>query len=489
MDSLFSGFARLRRPLQALATLGDQTAEDEQAKAGPATAAGPVDSEDGVVGSSPSVFRQLLKSASGTAVLQATSNGLGFLTALLLARFLGRAAYGLYAFSFAWANLLALLSTIGIDSFLVRGIAMYDVQGRRRLMKGLLRRTNQLVLLTSMTIAIGGCVVAALWLSPSLRGPFCVAMLLVPLTSLTLLRQGAMRAFGHVVSGQLPEYLIRPLLIVAGIGTLELLGNGILSPTTALGVNVVGVVTAFTVGTLFLLRALPEDLHSARPEYSTREWILASLPMMLLSGVWMINNYIGTLVTGTLRGPAAAGVYNVVQSSAVFIVLFLVAANMPLAPAVARLYARGDRRQLERLTERVAWAGLLVSIPVCAAFAVFPGVFLGFFGAEFRTGSTALTIVALGQLINAAAGPSGVVLIMTGHQLVAARAVGAGALANFVLAILLVPPFGVTGSAIAFATSLVLWNLALIVIARRSLGVNVTAFHRLGLCRAAPGGA
>ncbi len=455
-------------------------------KAAPAPCAGAADSEDVAVGSTPGVFRQLLKSASGTAVLQITSNGLGFLTALLLARFLGRRGYGLYAFSFTWAGLLALISTIGVDRFLVRGIAMYEVQGRWHLMKGLLRRTNQLVFLTSMTIAVGGCIIAIVWLSSSLRGPFCVAMLLVPLTSLTLLRQGAMQAFGHVVSGQFPEFLIRPLLIVTGIGTLELLGNGILSPTTALGVNVVGVATAFTVGTILLLRVLPKDLHSVRSEYATREWVRASLPMMVIVGAWMLNNYIGTLVTGTLRGPAAAGVYNVVQSSAVLIVLFLVAANMPLAPAVARLYARGDRQQLERLTERVAWTGLLVSVPVCAAFVVFPGVFLGFFGAEFRTGSTALAIVALGQLINAAAGPSGVVLIMTKHELVAARAVGAGALANFVLAILLVPPFGVTGSAIAFATSLVLWNLALIVIARRRLGVNVTAFHRLAVCRDMP---
>ena len=115
------------------------------------------------------------------------------------------------------------------------------------------------------------------------------------------------------------------------------------------------------------------------------------------------------------------------------------------------------------------------------AFAAFPGVFLGFFGSDFQAGSTALTIVALGQLVNAAAGPSGVVLIMTGHEMLAARAVGAGALANLVLAILLVPPLGVTGSAIAFASSLVLWNVALVVIARRRLGVNVTAFRRLAL--------
>lgn len=438
-----------------------------------------------VVDSPPIVFRELLRSASGTAVLQFTSAGGSFLIALLLARFLGREAFGRYAFSFAWAGLLTLVSTIGVDRFLVRGIAVYEVQEKWSLMKGLLRRANQLILITSTVVAVGGCIVAVAWLSPSLRGPFCVAMLLVPLTALTFLRQGAMQALGRVVSGQLPEYLIRPLLILAGIVLLE--WRGILSPTTALGVNVIAVATAFSVGSVLLLRTLPADLRSVRPEYATLEWTRASLSMMLIAGAWLLNGYIGTLVAGTLRGPGAAGVYTVVQSSAGVIVLFLMAANLPLAPVVARLHARGDRQQLERTTERIAWAGLLVSVPVCTVFALFPGVFLGFFGVGFRTGSTALTIVAIGQLVNAAAGPNGNVLMMTGHQLVAARAVGAAAVVNLVLAILLVPPLGVTGSAIAYASSLVLWNISLVVIARRRLGVNVTAFRRLSVIQATQG--
>jgi O-antigen/teichoic acid export membrane protein len=245
---------------------------------------------------------------------------------------------------------LGLLATLGADRFLVRGIAVYEVEGNWRLMKGLLRRSNQLVLLSSVAIGTCGCIAALLWMSPTLRGPFCISMLLVPLTALTLLRQGAMQAFGRVVSGQIPEYLIRPLLIVAAVAALELFGDGILTASSALVVNVGAVAVAFVVGTIWLLRTLPTELHSVRPRFQTHAWISASLPMMVIAGVWLLNNYIGTLVTGTINGPADAGVYNVVQNGAAVVVVFLVAANMPLAPAVARLHAQGDRRQLERTT-------------------------------------------------------------------------------------------------------------------------------------------
>jgi O-antigen/teichoic acid export membrane protein len=408
---------------------------------------------------------------------------MAFVLAVLLARFLGSEGYGIYALAFAWSTLLGVPAILGLNTFLVRGIAVYKVREQWSLMKGLLLRANLLVLLTSTTIAVCGTVIAATWFSASLRGPFYVAMLLVPITTLTLLRQGAMQAFGHVVSGQLPEYLIRPLLIIAGVVGLELVRHGALTPTTALGANVTGVAVAFAVGAVLLRRALPADLLLVRPEYVTREWLRASLPMMLISGVWVANNYITTLIVGTLDGSRAAGVYSAVQKGAEVIVILLYATNMPLAPAIARLHTLGDKSGLEHTTERMARATLLVSAPVATAFIVFPHIYLDLFGSSFQTGATALMIIALGQLINAAAGPSATVLVMTGHERVTVRVVAAGLAANIVLAIVLVPPLGVTGGAIAFASSLVLWNTGFILLARRLVGVNVTSFRRFAMSR------
>jgi O-antigen/teichoic acid export membrane protein len=439
-----------------------------------------VGAASGTVTSRPAVRRMLL-SASATAILQGGSGAMAFVLAVVLARFLGSGGYGIYALAFAWSTLLMVPAILGLNTFLVRGIAVYEVKEQWSLMKGLLFRTNQLVLITSTTVGMCGALIAITWLSPSFRGPFCVAMLLVPLTALTLLRQGAMQAFGRVVSGQLPEFLIRPLLIIVVVVALQLVGR--LTPMTALAANVTGVAVAFLVGVLLLRRALPVALRSVRPEFVTREWLRASLPMMLIGGVWMANNYIATLMVGTLDGARAAGVYSVVQKGAEVIILVLIATNMPLAPAIARLHARKDWQGLEHTTEHMARATLLVSTPVAVAFMVFPHIYLGLFGASFQTGATGLVIVALGQLINAAAGPAGNVLVMTGQERIAVRGVVAGLVANVVLAIVLVPPLGITGGAIAFAASLLLWNTALVVLARRHVGVNVTAFRRFAMSR------
>jgi O-antigen/teichoic acid export membrane protein len=431
----------------------------------------------------PNIAR-MIRSASGTAVLQAASTGLGFVTSIVLARSLGRTGYGQYALAFAWSGFLLIPALLGMDRFLVRGIATYEVEHRWSLARGLLRRTNELVLLASVLIACLGCVVALTCLSPTLRAPFCVAMTLIPVTALTTLRQGAMQAMGRVVRGQLPEYLIRPLLILVGIGTLAFIGHGILTPTTALAVVVAGVAVAFAVGALQLRRASPAVLRSARASYLTRDWLRASVPMMLIGGLWMANSYVGTLAVGALAGPRAAGVYSIVEKGAAVIVLVLVATNMPLAPAIARLHAAGDREGLERAVEQVARISFVISIPICAAFAIFPNIYLSIFGPGFADGSMALTVLALGQLVNAAAGPAGNVLLMSGQERVALRGVGAGLLVNLVLAVALVPPLGVTGGAIAFSLSLVVWNTSFVLAARKHVGVNVTAFRALAIATA-----
>lgn len=404
---------------------------------------------------------------------------MGFAVAVLLAHFLGARGYGRYVFVIAWASFLTIPATLGLNRFVVRGVATYEVGEEWSLMKGLLARAHHAVTIASVTIALGGCGIALFLLAPGLEWPFCVAMLLVPLTALTLLRQAVMQALNRVVSGQFPEYLIRPILILLGICALRVLAKGALTTTVALAVNVTGVAVACLVGAAALRRALPPALRSVRSRYVTREWLRAALPMMLVSGIWLANNNVTTIIVGSLGGSHDAGVYSIVEKAGELLVLVLVAANMPLAPAIARLHAHGDREGLQRSTERIALATLLASLPIAATLLVFPHLYLGIFGPSFQGGATALRIVAIGQLVNAMCGPAGNVLIMTGHERAAVRGMAAGLLANVILAIALVPSLGVTGGAIAFAASLTLWNALLVMMAHRRVGINVTAFAYL----------
>jgi O-antigen/teichoic acid export membrane protein len=63
-----------------------------------------------------------------------------------------------------------------------------------------------------------------------------------------------------------------------------------------------------------------------------------------------------------------------------------------------------------------------------------------------------------GQLINAAMGSVGYLLIMTGHGRDAAASLGVGVAVNIILNALLIPVWGIEGAAFSSAIGQIIWN-------------------------------
>jgi len=429
------------------------------------------------------MVRKMLFGASTTAILQAASSGVGFLVAVVLARLLGSREYGVYVFALAWTSTLTIPAGLGLNRFVVRGVAGYEVNERWDYLRGLLIRANTLVAIASCVIAAGGVAVAVTALGQPLRWVFAAAMILIPINALTMLRQNTMQALGRIIAGQIPEYVIRPVGLVIGIALLAFVGGKLLTPLAAMIVNVVAVMMAFTAGVLALRKALPEQVRIAVPRYQMRVWMTAALPMMLIGGIWQLNGYVSTIAVGTIGGARDAGIYSAVEKGGEIIVLLLVAANMPFAPLAARMHVRGSSAGMEHAAERIAQATVIASLPIVLFFIVVPGVYLELFGTGFAPGGTALRILVLGELFNAACGPVGSVLIMTGHERAACWGVGVGLLTTVVLSVALVPSLGVTGAAVADSASFIVWNLALTLICRKRLGINTTACWWLAMRR------
>ena len=150
--------------------------------------------------------------------MKVVATAFGFLTSLLLARLLGVAGYGIYAYALSWINLLTVPATFGLDTLLIRNVAAYQANSEWGLIRGLLRRTNQMVLTISLILTLSASIVAWFLLenfTSERLFTLLMAFSLVPFMALIRLRQGTMRGLRRVVLGQAPELLIRPLLLLA----------------------------------------------------------------------------------------------------------------------------------------------------------------------------------------------------------------------------------------------------------------------------------
>jgi O-antigen/teichoic acid export membrane protein len=93
------------------------------------------------------------------------------------------------------------------------------------------------------------------------------------------------------------------------------------------------------------------------------------------------------------------------------------------------------------------------------------------FGPEFVPGWPVLIIIAAAQLFSTSVGSTQRILAMTGHQLLLMYVTVSSVVLNVVLNLLLVPPYGIMGSAVATAAATVVTNILNLLTVNRSLGL------------------
>jgi O-antigen/teichoic acid export membrane protein len=421
---------------------------------------------------------ELMREASGTFALRVFAVGFGFVLTLILSRTLGAADYGAYRYASAWVELLAVPGILGMHRLVVRDVSAYHAQEAWGLLRGLIRWSNQVVLATSLLVAAVAAAVS--WLvipsdNPLRLYTLLLALPLVPLETLTRLRQAAVQGFQKVVLSQVPELLFLPTAFaVVVVGAYLLLPDDLYSVYAVLLIEIAVTAAAFAIGAYMLHVLLPSPTQNVDPVYRGRAWLNSALPLLLANGIVVINMQATSIILGTLRESKLVGVYSVANQGAGLILFVYWAANNALAPAFARLHVKGETERLQQLTTSSARLILLFSLPIMLALVVFGRYFLAIFGSAFTRAYGALLILCVGQVVNAATGSGGWLLVMTGHEREAAWGSGIAALANVGSNLVFVPLWGLNGAALAATGSYILQNLLLTWYVWRSLGIHAT---------------
>jgi O-antigen/teichoic acid export membrane protein len=413
------------------------------------------------------VRKRIVEGLAGLVGLRILFGVFSFGLSIFLARALGKDGFGTYSYAFAWIVVLGVPAILGTDQLLIREIAAYEVKKEWGLMRGLLRTANRAVLLVSLGIV--GVAAAVSWAMRSHWSgqrvtAFWVGLLLLPLITLTRVRQAALQGLHRAVLGATPERLIQPALLIGLLVAAASLRREPLTAPFAMGLNVLTTAAAFVVGAWWLHRALPESAKEAEPVYRGRAWAQSALPMVFLAGMGILFGQAGTLILGALKGASAVGIYSVADKGAELLAFVLVAQNAAFSSTAASLYAAGDLERLQRLATRIARLTLLASLPPAIVFIGFGHWFL-----------------ALGQLVNVGMGLNSVLLMMTGHERDSARAVAVSAGAAVLLNLVLIPRWGMVGAAISTAIAVVLLNVLATLALYRKTGIHSTVVGRMRL--------
>lgn len=429
----------------------------------------------------------LVTSATGTFALRVCSTLVLLITGILLARLLGAAGYGAYANARAWLRLLGVIATLGFPGLLIRETAIYRAEGSWGLFRGLLRFSNLVAVVSSLILMAGGAFVGWFLLSSGDQSTMLytlwIALLALPCVAIIQLQEATICGYGRVILGQLPGNLFRPTLFLVIVGTAYLFFKSELTAPMVMFFQVIAVGLILLLSTYWLFNVISKDAFASPTQYKRGAWFSAALPLLLVTGMYVVTGRSGLVMLAAIKGAEEAGIYRAALSGAELILFPMFAVSKPFQPLVAALYVKGEKNRLQRIVTKWTRVAFVISIPLALVFMGWGDQFLRVFGAEFAQGHLALSILSVGRIICIGTGMVALLLNMSGHERESAICFGAGALLNIVLGVLLIPGWGIVGAAVAESCSMVFLSVFLVFRVCKRLGIHATVLGKIDFGR------
>jgi O-antigen/teichoic acid export membrane protein len=422
----------------------------------------------------PGRLRPLLVSAGAFGLgFRSAAVGLNVVTAMLLARALSPADFGLYVVGLTIVGFGALIATCGLEKALVRQVASLVACNQA----GAARRSVAIAGLFALLGALfsGGVMLAGrnLWFGGSLAGVTWILATWTAFRGFGVLQAAAMRGLHRLVAAGACAGLLRSAILLGLVTALTVTGRVTLLTALAAGAVAAGLRLVF--GQALLARRLPSRRDTASApgarELAAELW-RDGWPFLLSSSVNFLTMRADVWLVAVLARAEVSGYYAVATRLVLPMALPLAALSGTVSSTIARLHARGRMKVLEKMLRQGATLALLPAAALAAVLLVGRGRLLGaLFGAPYSQAGAVLTILALAHLLRVWAGPCGQTLTMTGHtrQQLATTLAGGGVLLGG--SFLAGPAWGMLGVAVAAAGATVVSSTGTLLLARRTLGV------------------
>ncbi len=396
----------------------------------------------------------------------------GFLIVVVVTRGLPKSDVGVFFEAVAVFSILAGVALWGADIGLVRTIPRLRILGRRQDLPTVLEVSISPIVSVAVVLALAVFALAP-WLARTLATGgeerlvelLRILCLLAPLAAATNATLAATRGFGSMAPTTLIDKIGRSAAQLVLVWGVVAAGLGVVAVAVAWAVPYLVTLAASAAWLLLLLRRSADGGEGAggfgrvtRREMFVEFWRFTG-PRGLAAVFSVIVLWLDTLLLGALRSTEEAGIYAAATRYLMFGSFASLAILQVAGPKLSELLSAGQHERARSVYATSTWWGMALAWPAYLSIIVFSPLLLSLLGTGFQAGRPALLILGLTMLVATACGPVDIVLLMAGKSAwnLANTALAVGL--NIGLNLLLVPPLGIAGAAIAWSAAILANNL------------------------------
>lgn len=392
----------------------------------------------------------------------------------------GNVEAGIFFFGYSIMVILATLSRLGTEISGLREISrLLGVQDHAGIAT-VVRARVVVTALLSVGFAAFLSVTVAEFASDRLGGPNAVVSiqlyaLTLPAFALTGLFTEFLKAADRATIAVLYQNTMVPLLTVAGLGAASLFGQTDARAAAAAMAAATWATLALSLVSWSRWRRASLPGQAADPPrlgWSDFGLIFRDSPaLIVVSSTSIIMQWIGSAMLGFLANASLVAGFSVAVRLSVTVSIVNSAVVSVMAPRMANAHARGQFRDLRRLSHQTSMIITAVTAPPLLAIFLFAGTWLSLFDPHFVSFVPELRILVLGQIVAAIIGHSGTVLVMAGLYRDARTTSVTAGVTLFVLMLVMMPLLGTVGASIAMSTGVIAGHAAAFLLARQKLGL------------------
>lgn len=397
---------------------------------------------------------------------------LQFLVVLVLTRGLDAGSAGALLETIAYFTIVGNTTALGTDAGVIRELSARTAAERPPQLRRLLTVAGSPVAAIGLVLAVVSFVaahpIAGVFFDPAHRHGGAIDIRIVapalPLAGLTIVGLAATRGLGTMLPWVAVQNLGVPALRLAFVITAVASGVGGALVTVAWTVPVVAgaAATLVVVGRLVrrteAARKAPLGLAYEGPDFA-RFWRFCA-PRAVGGALDFIVLTLDVLLVGALRSTRDAAVYAAASRFVVIGTFLLAAVSRPLTEQFGRLLALGDTDAVGALYHLSTRWTMVLGWPLYIVCLLFGGTVMSLFGSGYSSGMAALMTLSLASLLDLGTGNMNTLLVMSGKS---GWELGNSIMVvvlNVTLNVVLIPKFGITGAALAWAASIVALNVA-----------------------------